>query len=245
MPRAPRSFSKSWSPPPHTAATDSAGAPVTSDPSILAWSHVYLGRLHDFADERDQAVSEYEAALAVDGAPEAARAAATRGVSAPYAPPSKLRRESAEAISPPAPNRFRVSKTKETEMNHPSHSQNVRAVRDLFWPSHFLLHPVCSRSIRRLLLPPSSRPSAQGADQSAATRRPAPQSRPGGRSRLQNLLRIETGRKRPANRPRHRFRPEISEQQIRRRRLFADDQRRVQKAEFRQNVCRRGQGHWP
>ena len=73
---------------PHTTATDSPGAPVTSDPSILAWSHVYLGRLHDFADERDQAVSEYQAALAVDGGPEAARAAATRGVSAPYGPPA-------------------------------------------------------------------------------------------------------------------------------------------------------------
>lgn len=73
---------------PHTTATDSPGAPVTSDPSILAWSHVYLGRLHDFADERDQAVSEYQAALAVDGAPEAARAAATRGVTAPYGPPA-------------------------------------------------------------------------------------------------------------------------------------------------------------
>jgi tetratricopeptide (TPR) repeat protein len=86
-PRAEELFEKLVSPP-HTGATDSAGAPVTSDPSILAWSHVYLGRLHDFADERDQAVSEYEAALAVDGAPEAARAAATRGVTAPYAPPS-------------------------------------------------------------------------------------------------------------------------------------------------------------
>jgi tetratricopeptide (TPR) repeat protein len=86
-PRAQELFEKLVSPP-HTGATDSAGAPVTSDPSILAWSHVYLGRLHDFAEERDQAVSEYEAALAVDGAPEAARAAATRGVTAPYAPPA-------------------------------------------------------------------------------------------------------------------------------------------------------------
>jgi tetratricopeptide (TPR) repeat protein len=73
---------------PHTTATDSPGAPVTSDPSILAWSHVYLGRLHDFADEREQAVSEYQAALAVAGAPEAARAAATRGANAAYAPPA-------------------------------------------------------------------------------------------------------------------------------------------------------------
>jgi tetratricopeptide (TPR) repeat protein len=85
-PRAQELFEKLVSPP-HTGATDSAGAPVTADPSILAWSHVYLGRMHDFADERDQAVSEYEAALAIDGAPEAARAAATRGVTTPYGPP--------------------------------------------------------------------------------------------------------------------------------------------------------------
>src|SRR6202042_844958 len=86
-PRAQEPFEKLVSPP-HTGATDSAGAPATSDPSILAWSHVYLGRPHGFADERDQAVSEYEAALAIDGAPEAAPAAATRGVSAPYGPPA-------------------------------------------------------------------------------------------------------------------------------------------------------------
>jgi tetratricopeptide (TPR) repeat protein len=92
-PRAQELFEKLVSPP-HTGATDSAGAPVTSDPSILAWSHVYLGRMHDFADERDQAVSEYEAALAIDGAPEAARAAATRGVTAPYAPPASSQESS-------------------------------------------------------------------------------------------------------------------------------------------------------
>jgi tetratricopeptide (TPR) repeat protein len=84
--RAQELFEKLVSPP-HTGATDSAGSPVTTDPSILAWSHVYLGRLHDFADERDQAISEYQAALAVNGAPEAARAAATRGANEPYGPP--------------------------------------------------------------------------------------------------------------------------------------------------------------
>ena len=56
------------------------------DPGIVAWSHVYLGRLHDFAEERDQAVSEYRAALAIAGAPEAARVAAQRGIEAPYNP---------------------------------------------------------------------------------------------------------------------------------------------------------------
>ena len=55
-------------------------------PTVLAWSHVYLGRLHDVADERDQAMVEYRAALAVSGAPEAALVAAQRGVDKPYAP---------------------------------------------------------------------------------------------------------------------------------------------------------------
>jgi len=56
------------------------------NPTVLAWSHVYLGRLHDVADERDQAVVEYRAALAVSGAPEAALVAAQRGIATPYAP---------------------------------------------------------------------------------------------------------------------------------------------------------------
>jgi tetratricopeptide (TPR) repeat protein len=55
---------------------------------ILAWSHVYLGRIHDLEDEREGALAEYRAALAVDGAPEAARIAAENGVEAAYAPPS-------------------------------------------------------------------------------------------------------------------------------------------------------------
>jgi hypothetical protein len=61
-----------------------SGAMVAPDPSVLAWSHVYLGRMHDVSDERDQAVVQYRAALAVPGAPEAARVAAQRGVDAPY-----------------------------------------------------------------------------------------------------------------------------------------------------------------
>ena len=56
------------------------------DPSILAWSHVYLGRIDDLQDERELAVDEYHAALAVPGAPEAARAAAQSGVETAYKP---------------------------------------------------------------------------------------------------------------------------------------------------------------
>jgi hypothetical protein len=63
------------------------GAPIplnTPDPSILAWSHVYLGRIHDLEDERDEAVAEYRAALAVHGSPENARVAAQPGLDLPY-----------------------------------------------------------------------------------------------------------------------------------------------------------------
>jgi hypothetical protein len=68
-----------------------AGAPSGSpaDPSILAWSHVYLGRIDDLEDERELAVDEYHAALAVPGAPEAARAAAQAGVETAYKPPAR------------------------------------------------------------------------------------------------------------------------------------------------------------
>ena len=35
------------------------------EPSILAWSYVYLGRIHDMQGDRDLALSEYSAALAI------------------------------------------------------------------------------------------------------------------------------------------------------------------------------------
>jgi hypothetical protein len=44
--------------------------------------------LHDFADERELALADYHAALAINGAPEAARVAAQRGIDAPYSPPA-------------------------------------------------------------------------------------------------------------------------------------------------------------
>jgi hypothetical protein len=70
-------------------APGSDGAPAPPDASILAWSHVYLGRIHDLEDERELAVNEYQAALAVEGAPEAARAAAQSGVEMAYKPPAR------------------------------------------------------------------------------------------------------------------------------------------------------------
>jgi hypothetical protein len=57
-----------------------------ANPAILAWSHIYLGRIDDLEGERELALVEYHAALAVDGAPEAARVAAQRGLEQVYSP---------------------------------------------------------------------------------------------------------------------------------------------------------------
>jgi len=65
-------------PDPASSAAQKSGE--TADPSILAWSHVYLGRIDDLEGERDLALAEYYAALAITGAPEAAYVAAQRGV---------------------------------------------------------------------------------------------------------------------------------------------------------------------
>lgn len=66
------------------AANGKEGMGSGVDPTILAWSHVYLGRIHDLEGERDLAVSEYQAAMEVEGAPEAARVAAQHGTESTY-----------------------------------------------------------------------------------------------------------------------------------------------------------------
>jgi tetratricopeptide (TPR) repeat protein len=75
-----------------TISTASGGSLESSksiDPAIVAWAHVYLGRIFDVEDERDSAIREYQSALAVVGAPEAARVAAQRGVESAYQPQVK------------------------------------------------------------------------------------------------------------------------------------------------------------
>jgi hypothetical protein len=53
---------------------------------MLAWSHVYLGRIFDLEEDRTSAINEYQAALAVVGAPESALVAAQQGVKSAYQP---------------------------------------------------------------------------------------------------------------------------------------------------------------
>jgi hypothetical protein len=71
------------------SAESVADPALRPDPETLAWSHVYLGRMHDLADEREEALAEYRSALAVAGAPESARAAAQRGVEQAYQPATR------------------------------------------------------------------------------------------------------------------------------------------------------------
>jgi tetratricopeptide (TPR) repeat protein len=58
------------------------------EPRVIAWSHIYLGRIFDLKENRDAALTEYRAALSVAGAalPEA-KVAAERGLDKPYEPP--------------------------------------------------------------------------------------------------------------------------------------------------------------
>lgn len=68
------------------SAAKAASAEMRPDPNVLAWSHIYLGRMHDLEDDRQQAVEEYRAALAVGNAPEGARSAAQNGIEQAYKP---------------------------------------------------------------------------------------------------------------------------------------------------------------
>jgi hypothetical protein len=65
-----------------------AGAAIApGDAGVVAWAHVYLGRFEDLDDNRNQALAEYRAALAVPGAPASARQAAQNGVQKAFQQP--------------------------------------------------------------------------------------------------------------------------------------------------------------
>jgi tetratricopeptide (TPR) repeat protein len=57
---------------------------TSKEPRLLAWSHIYLGRMLDLDCKRDQAVSEYNQALAARDGEQDTRLAAERGVKAAY-----------------------------------------------------------------------------------------------------------------------------------------------------------------
>jgi tetratricopeptide (TPR) repeat protein len=61
---------------------------MAHEPKVIAWSHIYLGRIYDLKEDRFAALDEYRAALsAAGGALPEAKLAAQRGLEQPYEPP--------------------------------------------------------------------------------------------------------------------------------------------------------------
>jgi hypothetical protein len=67
---------------------------ATSEPKVVAWSHIYLGRILDLQDDdtggplRAQAVAHYKAAEGASDSLPVAKAAAEQGLQKPYQPPA-------------------------------------------------------------------------------------------------------------------------------------------------------------
>ncbi len=69
---------------------------------LLAWSHIYLGRMLDLECARDKALAEYKEALTVRDGQQDTRLAAERGVKAPYTVKGQSCDDSGDD-NPPAP----------------------------------------------------------------------------------------------------------------------------------------------
>lgn len=73
----------------------------SKDQRLIAWSHIYLGRIYDVEEQRDQAVAQYKAALdARDGQPDTL-AAAQAGLKKPFALPAQPQPEKPPATPQP------------------------------------------------------------------------------------------------------------------------------------------------
>lgn len=62
---------------------------ATKDPKVVAWSHLYLGRILDMKEDREAAVNEYRAALTTGADLPEVKAAAEHGLQQAYEPPAK------------------------------------------------------------------------------------------------------------------------------------------------------------
>jgi tetratricopeptide (TPR) repeat protein len=61
----------------------------SKDPRVVAWCHIYLGRILDLQEEREAAVAQYQAALKTGDASADTKTAAERGLKEPYQPPPR------------------------------------------------------------------------------------------------------------------------------------------------------------
>ncbi len=97
---------------------------TTKEPRLLAWSHIYLGRMLDLECKRDQAVSEYKLALEDRDGQQDTRLAAERGVKAAYAVKGHSCEEDDADDEPAARS---ASKPGQAQQNPPHRSRNERA----------------------------------------------------------------------------------------------------------------------
>jgi tetratricopeptide (TPR) repeat protein len=76
---------------------------TSKEPRLLAWSHIYLGRMLDLDCKRDEAVNEYKQALEARDGQQDTRLAAERGVKAAYAVKGHSCEEDADDEGPAKP----------------------------------------------------------------------------------------------------------------------------------------------
>lgn len=57
------------------------------EPKVIAWSHIYLGRIFDLKEDRFAALDQYRAAMNAAGTVPEAKLAAQKGLEQPYEPP--------------------------------------------------------------------------------------------------------------------------------------------------------------
>jgi len=80
----------------------------TSDPKVVAWSHIYLGRILDLQDEQEngpdraEAVVHYKAAAEASSALPEAKAAAEQGIQKAYEPPKSAKGEGRDTSDSPS-----------------------------------------------------------------------------------------------------------------------------------------------
>lgn len=61
---------------------------IAREPRMVAWAHIYLGRIMDLQEQREAALKQYQAALAAGDATPDTKTAAEHGIAQPYAPPA-------------------------------------------------------------------------------------------------------------------------------------------------------------
>lgn len=76
---------------------------LSKDPRMLAWSHIYLGRVYDVQQQRDQAVTQYHAALTVRDGQADTKVAAEKGIKQAYTLPPGARKPSEDDDDDDAP----------------------------------------------------------------------------------------------------------------------------------------------